>query len=222
MKMNNTVFYQIGFTLDKKIRGRYEMPHTIDLNKELIEYKRQKCKNVWQYFENIDTIYNEMPNNLTGKLYKRKDVVDIMDSSPYFLSLDYVITEKVKTILEELCIDRSEYILKEIRVENFNEKFYLMFIPIQRIENLIDFKNSFFKCGDNVVSFNSYSEYFEEVSVCVPKKILIPKEYAEKDIFNLQGCDVFFSERVISRFKTYNVSGYDIEEGYFKTDLEFY
>jgi len=220
--MRNKVFYQIGFTLDNKIRGRYEMPHTIDLCNELIEYKRQKCKDVWQYFENIDTIYQDMPQNLTGRLYKRKDFVDIMKCSPYFLSLRYVVTEKVKSIFESLNVDKNEYILKEISIENFNEKFYLMFIPIINAKNIIDFKNSYFRCGDNIVSYDSYSDYYIKNQVDTPKRLSIPKEYTEKDVFSLQIGGVFISERIIKRFESENVVGYDIEEGYFKTDLVFY
>ncbi|MDO5666176.1 MAG: hypothetical protein Q4G63_13115, partial [Bacteroidia bacterium] len=94
-----TNYYQIDFTLDKKIRGRYEMPHTVELPIELIEYKKEKCKDIWTYFNNINSIYSEMPNILRGKLYKRKDTVDFIDTSPFCLSLKYIVSEKVKNIL---------------------------------------------------------------------------------------------------------------------------
>lgn len=38
-------YYQLSFTLDKKIRGRYEMPHTISIeSKNFLKYISDKAK----------------------------------------------------------------------------------------------------------------------------------------------------------------------------------
>ena len=34
------------------------------------------------YFESKKSLYDEMPDNLRGKLIKRKDVIDFMDFTP--------------------------------------------------------------------------------------------------------------------------------------------
>ena len=47
------MYYQITFTLDKKIRGRYEMPHTVKIkSKDFLDYVSEKNRNILMYFEN--------------------------------------------------------------------------------------------------------------------------------------------------------------------------
>lgn len=47
------MYYQITFTLDKKIRGKFEMPHTIELDsKSFLNYITEKNRNILMYFKN--------------------------------------------------------------------------------------------------------------------------------------------------------------------------
>ena len=75
------MYYQITFTLDKKIRGRYEMPHTVKLcSKDFLNYIAEKNRNISMYFDNKNDLYENMPNGIIGHILKRKNFVDIMDS----------------------------------------------------------------------------------------------------------------------------------------------
>lgn len=104
------MYYQITFTLDKRIRGRYEMPHTVKIKSEnFLNYMSEKNKNISMYFENKHELYINMPNEINGHIIKRKDYVDFMDFSPACLSLKAVVSTKVKNIFEQIHVRKSEY-----------------------------------------------------------------------------------------------------------------
>lgn len=66
-------YYQLSFTLEKSIRGNYEMPHTISIDTpNFLKYILDNNKTISMYFENRKNLYEEMPDNLRGKLIKRK------------------------------------------------------------------------------------------------------------------------------------------------------
>ena len=95
------MYYQITFTLDKRIRGIYEMPHTVKLkSKDFLDYMSEKNRNILMYFKNEHDIYINMPDEIEGQIIKRKDYVDFMDFSPACLSLKAVVSAKVKNVLE--------------------------------------------------------------------------------------------------------------------------
>ena len=92
-------YYQLSFTLDKSVRGKYEMPHTISIESpNFLKYISEKSKNITMYFENRMDLYENMPDNLIGKLLKRKNVIDFMDFTPACLSLIAVVSNKIKRI----------------------------------------------------------------------------------------------------------------------------
>ena len=95
------MYYQITFTLDKRIRGRYKMPHTVKIkSKDFLDYMSEKNRNILMYFKNEHDIYINMPDEIEGQIIKRKDYVDFMDFSPACLSLKAVVSAKVKNVLE--------------------------------------------------------------------------------------------------------------------------
>ena len=97
------MYYQITFTLDKRIRGRYEMPHTVKIkSKDFLDYMSEKNRNILMCFENEHDIYINMPDEIEGQIIKRKDYVDFMDFSPACLSLKAVVSAKVKNVLEQI------------------------------------------------------------------------------------------------------------------------
>lgn len=120
-------YYQLSFTLDKKIRGRYEMPHTISIeSKNFLKYISDKAKTISVYFENQRNFYDDMPDNLLGKLLKRSNVIDFMDFTPSCLSLVAVVSNNIKRIFEQLKISKDEYVFKRIFIEGYMfEKSYI-------------------------------------------------------------------------------------------------
>ena len=122
-------YYQLCFTLEKSVRGNYETPHTIGIeSKKFLRYILEKNKTISMYFENKKKLYDEMPDNLYGKLIKRKDVIDFMDFTPSCLSLVAMVSYKIKQIFEHLNVSKNEYIFKKISINGYAEEFYLLFI----------------------------------------------------------------------------------------------
>ena len=103
------MYYQITFTLDKKIRGRYEMPHTVKLcSKDFLNYIAEKNRNISMYFDNKNDLYENMPNGIIGHILKRKNFVEGLQEE---IDED----EVLKKVLEEqqrqtaLSINEEEY-----------------------------------------------------------------------------------------------------------------
>ena len=107
------------------------MPHTVKIkSKDFLDYVSEKNRNISMYFENKHDIYINMPNEIEGEIIKRKDYVDFMDFSPACLSLKAVVSAKVKNVLEQIHVRKSEYILKRIKIDGIASDFYLLFVPI--------------------------------------------------------------------------------------------
>lgn len=219
------MYYQITFTLDKKIRGRYEMPHTVKLcSKDFLNYIAEKNRNISMYFDNKNDLYENMPNGIIGHILKRKNFVDIMDFTPACLSLKAVISEKVKSIFENLQIDKTEYFLKEITIAGFENKFYLLFVPIIRDSEFVypkcEFVNMFADSDKKI--FKNRQEYYNDKEIYFLQKVTLSSKYQGADLLYPQGSDVFFSERIICAFEREGVIGYDIiKGGCFYSEIDF-
>lgn len=76
------------------------MPHTISIeSKNFLKYISDKAKTISVYFENQKTFYDDMPDNLLGKLLKRSNVIDFMDFTPSCLSLVAVVSNNIRSCL---------------------------------------------------------------------------------------------------------------------------
>lgn len=103
------------------------MPHTISIeSKNFLKYISDKAKTISVYFENQRNFYDDMPDNLLGKLLKRSNVIDFMDFTPSCLSLVAVVSNNIKRIFEQLKISKDEYVFKRIFIEGYTEDFYLL------------------------------------------------------------------------------------------------
>lgn len=217
-------YYQLSFTLDKTIRGRYEMPHTISIeSKDFLKYISEKNRTVSMYFENRNNLYEDMPDNLSGKLLERNGVIDFMDFTPSCLSLIAVVSNNMKRIFEQLKISKGEYVFKSISIKGYAEKFYLLFVPIIPDTEFIYpecvFADMF---GDETKVFNNRAEYYNDPNDYCPKKVTLGDRYKGYDLLYPQGGGFFFSERIIEAMKQENIIGYDvIEGGCFYEEIEF-
>lgn len=145
-----------------------------------------------------------------------------MRTIPYYPTLKYAVSEKVKTILEELKVNKSEYHLEEFSIERNDEKFYFLFIPLLKSIEYLDFSKSVFieNMEENEIIFDNYEQYTE--SFCRAKTLYVKKELENREIVSLQAGGPFYSERIIEAFQKQNVIGYEIiSGGDFKIDLHF-
>ena len=220
------MYYQITFTLNKEIRGRYEMPHTVKLcSKTFLNYVAEKCRNISMYFANKQSLYDNMPNGIVGHLLKRKDYIDIMDFTPACLSLKAVVSGKVKKIFEDLQVNKTEYILKELTIKGIESKFYLLFVPIIRDTEFVYPKCEFVDMSDDSKKkvYQNRQEYYNDTETYFLKNVTLDAKYQSFDILYPQGMDVFFTERIINAFEKEGITGYDIiKGGCFYNKIEFY
>lgn len=218
-------YHQLSFTLEKSIRRSYEMPHTISIeSKDFLRYVIEKNKTISMYFENRKNLYDEMPDNLCGRLIKRKDVIDFMDFTPSCLSLVAVVSKKMKQIFEHLNVSKNEYVFKKIFIKGYIEEFYLLFIPIIPDTEFIYPKCIFEDMFDNggTKIFNNRAEYYNDSNDYCLKKVVLKNIYRDYDLLYPQGGGFFFSERIVNAMQQENIIGYDlVRGGCFYEEIDF-
>lgn len=218
--------YQIDFTLDERIVGNYDSIHTISIeSKDFLSYILEKNRTISMYFENKPTLYDEMPDNLCGKLIKRKKVIDFMDFTPSCHSLVAVVSYKVKQIFERLKVSKNEYVFKKISIKGHPEEFYLLFVPIIPDTEFV-YPDCIFRemFGDrNVKIFNNREEYHNDPKKYYDlRKVALRDTYKDYDLLYPQVCGCFFSERIVHAMEQENIVGYDlIKGGYFYEEIVF-
>lgn len=209
-------YYQISYTLDEKTRGRYEMPHTISIESQsFLRYIADKNKTISMYFENRENLYEDMPDNLFGKLLTRKSVIDFMDFTPSCLSLIAVVSNKLKRIFEQLNVSKNEYVFKRISIKGYTENHYLLFIPIIPDTEFIYPQCIFVDMFDDKIikQFNNRVDYYNNPNDYCLKKVVLENRYKDYDLLYPQGGGFFFSERIVNAMKQENVIGYDVIKG---------
>lgn len=220
------IYYQIEPTIDSKIIGKSELALSVEItNKQFLAFRKDKLVYVDNYFEQTD-LYKDFPKNITGKMYQRKkSPIDIMQVMPMCLGLPFIISGKVKEILEKLNINKSEFHLEELSIEGSSEPFYFLFIPMLKNSETIDYSKSLFysTLQDRFAVFDTYEKYLTEKNNRFKvKNLFLPKVLENRDIISVQAAGPFFSERIIDAFKENQVVGYDIiNGGDFKVDLQF-
>lgn len=221
-------YCQIRASIDSKIIGKSEAPISVEIkNKIFSEQSRKYTLDVNKYFEEQLQLYDNFPKNLEGKIYQRnKSPIDIMNVMPFYMSLQFAVSEKVVNILDNLSLDKTEYHIEEFTIDGSNDKFYFLFIPILKSEDYIDFSQSIFieDFSEAEIIFGSYDVYRKKSKDYnyLAKHLFVPFELQNRDIISLQKGRPFYSERIINAFQKENVIGYEIiSGGDFKVDLHF-
>lgn len=207
-------YYKIDFSLI----GRYAMPHTIELtSKEVKKYLKDNS------FFSSPTFFDDFPEYVEGKLLKRKNLVDYMETCPFVSSLNSIISDKFKTILEDLNVNKNEYFLRQIRIKNFEEQhYYLLFIPYVKKSEIIfpecEFRNDITE--EEKIHFKDCESWSEDHSKYTAKKVVLTSKYKNNDIIFVEFSGLFFSERIVDELFRNNIVGLELEtKGYFYADL---
>lgn len=205
-------YFQIDFTLDKKIRGRYEMPHTIEIiSKNVSEYMDHNLS-YNNYYESINDVLDNFPEPIVGKLLKRKTVVDFMDYCYDNPTLVGVVSSKFKQVIESLQINNNEYGFKEITLKNFEERFYLFFVPMIPETDVV-FPECLFwneETNEENIRLDSRESWAKaSIDICL-RKVVVKSKYKNNDIISPRIANVFFSERIIKALLNNNIVGFDV------------
>ena len=213
--------YQIDFTQDMKITGRDGLAPTVKIeSRDYLDYISEKNTGYAMYYANIATLYKEMPDNLKGSMLDRKKAVDYMDICPFCPSITAVISGKMKKILEDLNVSKNEYALKCIHIKGYEEEYYVLFIPVIPISEII-FSKSVIETSDNI-RINNVEEF---ETIHIPKffrKLTLKEKFKDRELITTRALPVFFSDRIVEAMKKENVIGYEIVTGgYYYTELAF-
>ena len=221
------IFYQIDTSINPKIIGRSGLPLTIEIPDK--NFKLQSSAYVVdfnKYFSEKNRAFDDLPEKVTGKMYQKKDPVDIMGIMPHHPIILFIISKKVKNIFENLKVSKAEYKLKELKIQGTNDPFYFLYVPIHKSSETINFEKSLFR--DSVDEIDRHFADFESYQIeskahqLLTKSICINSDLKNNDIIRVQTIKTYFSARIIDTFKREDVIGYDIiEKGDFKVELNF-
>ena len=202
----------MDFTLDKKIRGRYEMPHTIEITSKNVSEYMDHNLSYNNYYESINDVLDNFPEPIVGKLLKRKTVVDFMDYCYDNPTLVGVVSSKFKQVIESLQINNNEYGFKEITLKNFEERFYLFFVPMIPETDVV-FPECLFwneETNEENIRLDSRESWAKaSIDICL-RKVVVKSKYKNNDIISPRIANVFFSERIIKALLNNNIVGFDV------------
>ena len=203
-------YFQIDFVYEKKT-------NIIEFyNKETLDFLEAEDKyKIEYYFANRHNFFSNIPCKILGKKQMKKPLVDYMSTSPACLSLVGVVSEKVKSILEDLNVNINEYKLKEMIIDGFSEPYYLFFVPLIRNTEYYYPKCIFVNLFDNkdTRTFNNREEYIISDGCYYLRHVELKDVYKKYDLINPQNGQLFMSERLVREFEKRCVSGYKIVTG---------
>ncbi len=153
-----------------------------------------------------------------GKLVKNAKITDFMVFSPYIFGIDYVISQKVVDIFNEVGVSNDEYLLKEIKIIGIDTKYYLLFVPLISFKE-IDFSKSilYFFIDDytrekKYLEINSSTEHRNALNknpFIYFEKICLNSKYEKRHILNIRAsANLFFSTQLINALNRHNITGF--------------
>ena len=208
----NKTYHQITYTLDSKVIRNSNNPHTVEIKDNRV-LSHIESLNINNYFLRKEQLYSCFPNNVEGKLLGRKRCIDFMQVSPFILTCQFVISEKVKSVLTDLGVNKNEYVLKPIKIHGFVDTFYLFFVPLISDTKFIYPKTEWVRLfEDNIepVIFQDKDSYYADLEQYMIRKLTLPSKYKGYDLLYPQTSGLFLSDRIIEEFDRRGIVGYDV------------
>lgn len=220
-------YFQIEKSIDPKLIGRGELPLTVKINdKHFASESSSYVVNFKRYFEDVQAAFINVPENIVGEMYQKRDPVDIMGIMPHHPIIFSIVSQKVIEIFEKLQVNKDEYQYKKLQILNKIDPYYFLFLPIHQSSENVNFQKSKFTEVSTGIdwSFPNFESYMSETKSknFVTKSLCINPDLENNDIIRLQMVKPFFSERIIEACLEENVVGFDvIKGGDFKVNLSF-
>lgn len=172
--------------------------------------------NVKIFLDNQDKIKDFNFGGLTGNVFKKANITDIMVFSPFIFGCKYVVSESFINCLFDAKVPPTDYQLKSIQIEGVKSNHYLFFVPMIKSEE-IDFKNSIiFEEKDYLIENKNYlnikniKEYRQEIvngKFLSFEKITLDKKYGDKSVISIQGAvNLFFSNPLLEMIQLNDIS----------------
>lgn len=211
-------FYQIRAAIDPSIIGRSEAPISVQIKDRWIyDLSRKYSINIQKYFDDKKDLVALLPDKVTGKIFqKNKKPIDFMKVIPFVVGLQYIVSEKVKTVFDALKIEGNQYQFKKMNISGTEDIYYFLMIPIEKDSSAINYSRSIFydKILETNIVFESFENYKRE-SIgrnLLVKQIVLNERFENHDIINLQCAGPFFSSRIMDAFIQNKVLGYRVIE----------
>ena len=235
-------FKQIDTDNTPKVIGVKNGVYQVELNEEenFKEISNLKLESIFNQtdintlIENQNNIFDIESIFLKGILIRKAKQTDLMNFSPAFLGFEYIISDKMKSLLIRSTEYSKSLKFLEVNIENTSCKNYLMFVPFIPISEVIfdksiiyTRKNRNFSIEEGItfdkeyLDIKSYSDFINlPFSIHNDwEKIVLPLKYKNRNILNIQSCSkLFFSEEVVENIEQCKLSNIRIID---KIDLEF-
>ncbi len=211
------MFRKVTFSTDERTVGKDGFPFEVRLPSIVWKYINRNYP-----YKSYRTYVDNMPRDFQAHLLRRKRTIDYMDSDSVCAG---VLSEKFKNLLEEIKVSHEEYDLIPMRIDDFEEVFYLMLVPIHNYD-IINFKDSVFTNYDPdeddgifYYKFDSYQAFLESSKDCRnPYELVLDKKYEKYDILKFNYAGMFFSPRLQEAIVENGILGVD----YYGRRSDFY
>lgn len=220
-------YKKVDYTLDEKIVGYEGYQFTVEItSRSFKKFNQTYNSNIKSNLKNFskNTDYSLLPDNLKGKLYKKNSFIDFMDFTPNSFGLKFVVTNKVKFLIENYKNFKNDCFFKEISLKKFEEPFYLMCIPFVKNEFINFERTIFYKAtyeGLLEKTYKNKEDYYADItSFYSPGECYLNYDFSELNIINLQSGGLYFSEELIKHLMNNNVIGLDVS-GKIKIIMDF-
>ncbi len=208
-------FHRIIIT-DRKVDSRIMKKAVVELSDDLLDYIYDNCRRSDKlFYKNYHGLLEGMPSEILAALPKGGKPLDVMRTEPY-PGLIAVINQRVADIFAEKITNEHEYDLKEIEILNAPGKYYILFIPMITIKEIIFPKSTFIGYFDGdlrrrvVQNYEEYHYVEDELMISLDEEtVTLPKKYKERGIINYNGW-IYFSDTIIKALRKEKISGWEV------------
>lgn len=211
--------YQVEFT-DKELEKH---PNFKELDRIFISPSK---KEIGEFNREV---LNLKIDSIKGELIIRAKITDFMGFCPYFFGCNYLISEKVFEVLNEIQIDKSEINFLPVELRNDSSKYFILFVPMIPHEEIIFTESILYPSRQQILEkkdyfeINSFEEYKENIKKSVFmnfEKIVLPKKYETRKIINTQAVgNLFFSEKLVESCFNSNLTSFQVSN--MKIEISF-
>lgn len=217
-------YREIGFSWDEALLGKNDHPQSVRITTPGFFDKIYPKYPVWDigwkdYFDFQADLFDRIKKvSLSGRLeINHQPPFDYMRTYYWRDTIVACVSQKVKTVFEELQINEEEAIFCPISIPKVKDSFYLLFAPIIPFEwATIDYLHSVFTDKDgNILKYSGTDEFLSSLysdAVVQIKKNVISPHCKSKDVIHLPFGPVYFSNRIINAFKKNTIVGSEIIE----------
>ena len=212
---NNMNYYRIDNDLETKVVGR--------------KYPQVECNNLVYAHAIPDFGPCKIKYKLSFNLVKGAKLTDVLSTLAISAS-GFVISERLKMLLESYKLERHEFIPVDIISKDQTYNYYFLHFYGLDMVHCLDYQQSIFRITKwgfedlglkNFDSYESYQAYIkennEDYSLMIPiEHVVLKEEFKDLDFFSVPKFhnEIFVSERLKQCLEDNHITGFSFEEKY--------